>query len=212
MSIDTKEYAQLAARVYATTPKNELEIPSGWSIVGTLMKDQSDGFSAGVFRKGSNEIVIAYTGTNADKLTDILAANVPAALGFYSSQVLKAMKLYIDTRIANPTASISFTGHSLGGGLASLMAVYFGKPATTFDAAPFQASAVSADAFNDEKRGALFPVTLAMAVNQINIDGKPIRLAPGMNVTAEIKTGKRRVIDYLLTPVQRAGSESLRER
>jgi hemolysin D len=51
-----------------------------------------------------------------------------------------------------------------------------------------------------------------MAVNQINVDGKAIRLAPGMNVTAEIKTGKRRVIDYLLSPVQRAGSESLRER
>jgi hypothetical protein len=33
-----------------------------------------------------------------------------------------------------------------------------------------------------------------------------------MNVTAEIKTGQRRVIEYLLSPVQRAGGESLRER
>jgi hemolysin D len=33
-----------------------------------------------------------------------------------------------------------------------------------------------------------------------------------MNVTAEIKTGKRRIIEFLLSPVQRAGSESLRER
>ena len=33
-----------------------------------------------------------------------------------------------------------------------------------------------------------------------------------MNVTAEIKTGKRRVIEYLLSPVQRAATESLRER
>ena len=33
-----------------------------------------------------------------------------------------------------------------------------------------------------------------------------------MNVTAEIKTGKRRVIEYLLSPVQRAISEGLRER
>ena len=151
MSIDTKEYAQLAARVYATTDTNVLEIPSGWSIDCNLIKDQSDGFSAGVFRKGANEIVIAYTGTNADKLTDILAANVPAALGFYSSQVLKVMKLYIETRLANPTASITFTGHSLGGGLASLMAVYFGKPATTFDAAPFQASAVKPGLLTDYK-------------------------------------------------------------
>jgi hemolysin D len=34
----------------------------------------------------------------------------------------------------------------------------------------------------------------------------------GMSIMAEIKTGKRRVIEYLLSPVQRAGSESLLER
>ena len=65
---------------------------------------------------------------------------------------------------------------------------------------------------NDEKRAAVFPATLALATNTINVDGKPIRLAPGMNLTAEIKTGKRRVIEYLLSPIQRAGNESLRER
>ena len=93
MSIDTKEYAQLAARVYATTDTNVLEIPSGWSIDCNLIKDQSDGFSADVFRKGANEIVIAYTGTNADTLTDFVTANVPASFVRASSQVLKAMKL-----------------------------------------------------------------------------------------------------------------------
>ena len=44
------------------------------------------------------------------------------------------------------------------------------------------------------------------------IDGKRVNLSPGMNITAEIKTGKRRIIEYLLSPVQRASSESLRER
>jgi hemolysin D len=44
------------------------------------------------------------------------------------------------------------------------------------------------------------------------IDGKYIPISPGMNVTAEIKTGKRRIIEFLLSPVQRAGMESLRER
>lgn len=73
-------------------------------------------------------------------------------------------------------------------------------------------SLVTADAVNDEKRGAIFPVTLALAQNQINVDGKMIRLAPGMNLTAEIKTGKRRVIEYLLSPIEKAGRESLRER
>ena len=44
------------------------------------------------------------------------------------------------------------------------------------------------------------------------IDGKRVNLSPGMNITAEIKTGQRRIIEFLLSPVQRAGSESLRER
>ena len=33
-----------------------------------------------------------------------------------------------------------------------------------------------------------------------------------MNVTAEIKTGKRRVIDYLLGPVKKTVTESMGER
>ncbi|MEJ8836101.1 HlyD family type I secretion periplasmic adaptor subunit [Ramlibacter sp. AN1133] len=71
---------------------------------------------------------------------------------------------------------------------------------------------VTADAVNDEKRGAIFPVTVGLLRNQINVDGRMIRLAPGMNVTAEIRTGQRRVIEYLLSPIQKAAGESLRER
>lgn len=37
-------------------------------------------------------------------------------------------------------------------------------------------------------------------------------ISPGMNVTAEIKTGKRRIIEYLISPIERARHESLRER
>ncbi len=71
---------------------------------------------------------------------------------------------------------------------------------------------VTADAVNDEKRGAIFPVTLVLESRHIDIDGKAVKLGPGMNLTAEVKTGKRRIIEYLLSPVQRAASESLRER
>jgi hemolysin D len=44
------------------------------------------------------------------------------------------------------------------------------------------------------------------------IDGKPLELSPGMAVVAEIKTGKRRVLDYLLSPLHRYGHDVLRER
>ena len=39
-----------------------------------------------------------------------------------------------------------------------------------------------------------------------------VALAPGMDVTAEIKTGRRRIIDYLLSPVARYIEESGHER
>jgi hemolysin D len=71
---------------------------------------------------------------------------------------------------------------------------------------------LSADAVNDEMRGAIFPATLKLSQTHLNVDGRRITLAPGMNLSAEIKTGQRRVIDYLLSPVQRAADESMKER
>jgi hemolysin D len=85
-------------------------------------------------------------------------------------------------------------------------------PFTRYGTVPATVSRVSADAVNDEKRGALFPATLTLGATHIDVDGKSIRLSPGMNLTAEIKTGQRRVIEFLLSPIQRAGNESLRER
>jgi len=52
----------------------------------------------------------------------------------------------------------------------------------------------------------------ALALQDMLIDDKWVNLSPGMNITAEIKTGRRRIIEYLMSPVQRAGSESLRDR
>lgn len=71
---------------------------------------------------------------------------------------------------------------------------------------------VTADAVTDEKRGSFYPAILTLDKRTMNIDGKQVAISPGMNVTAEIKTGERRVIEYLLSPIQRAGSASLRER
>jgi len=46
----------------------------------------------------------------------------------------------------------------------------------------------------------------------ILVENKTVNLAAGMAVTVEIKTGKRRVIEYFLTPLLQHSSESLRER
>ncbi len=85
-------------------------------------------------------------------------------------------------------------------------------PFTRYGTIEARVKSVTADAVNDEKKGAIFPAILSLGKATIDVDGKRINLSPGMNVTAEIKTGKRRVIEYLLSPVQRALGESMGER
>ena len=85
-------------------------------------------------------------------------------------------------------------------------------PFTRYGTVPAIVKSVAADSVVDEKAGALFPASLTLQQTAIDVDGKRIALSPGMNVTAEIRTGRRRVIDYLLSPVQRAANESLGER
>jgi hemolysin D len=71
---------------------------------------------------------------------------------------------------------------------------------------------VSDDAIQDEKLGLVYQARVRLAKSQLNIDGKMLDLGAGMAVSAEIKTGKRRVISYLLSPLQQHASEALRER
>jgi hemolysin D len=58
----------------------------------------------------------------------------------------------------------------------------------------------------------VFPVTLTLDKRTLDVYGRPTALAPGMTVTAEIKTDQRRVIDYLLSPLAKVSAEALRER
>lgn len=58
----------------------------------------------------------------------------------------------------------------------------------------------------------MFPAQIQLKTNHIMIDGQTVELTPGMSVVAEIKTDKRRVIDYLLSPIQEYQAEALRER
>jgi hemolysin D len=58
----------------------------------------------------------------------------------------------------------------------------------------------------------VFPVTVALDATTMRVGPSEIPLNPGMTVTVEIKTDKRRVIDYLLSPLSKIGSEAMHER
>lgn len=71
---------------------------------------------------------------------------------------------------------------------------------------------ISQDAVPLEKGGLIYAARVAMDRSTIVVDGKEVSLSPGMNVTVEIKTGQRRLIEYFLSPLLKAKQESLRER
>jgi hemolysin D len=58
----------------------------------------------------------------------------------------------------------------------------------------------------------VFPVTLTMARKTMDIDGTPIPLRPGMAASVEVKTGKRRILEYLFSPLVQTVSSAMKER
>lgn len=53
---------------------------------------------------------------------------------------------------------------------------------------------------------------VALATRHLERDGRQYRLAPGMQVSAEVNLGSRTVLEYLLSPVQKTVAEAGRER
>lgn len=71
---------------------------------------------------------------------------------------------------------------------------------------------VSRDAIQDEKKGLIYSIKVLLDQPHIDIEDKTVPLTAGMSVNVEIKTGERRVIEYLLSPLIRHQHEALRER
>ncbi len=139
------EYALMAGRSYIDTRPdlNQFPVPGGWTEFFHVPNDtfpQDSGFEAIAFQRG-NEIVISYAGTYNKDIKGDIAADAALGMGGASIQLLQAAEYYMQIKAANPDANITLTGHSLGGGLASLIAVFFNETATTFDQAPFRNAA-----------------------------------------------------------------------
>lgn len=71
---------------------------------------------------------------------------------------------------------------------------------------------VSRDAIQDEKLGPVFQARVAILDNHPTGGGVPLDVSPGLQASAEIRTSERRVIDYLLSPIERRVQEAGRER
>jgi len=63
----------------------------------------------------------------------------------------------------------------------------------------------------DEKLGEIYPVLIELKKDNMKIDDKYIKLMPGMTCSVDIKIGKRRLIEYIISPMIRYKDEALRE-
>src|SRR6202021_3483153 len=83
------------------------------------------------------------------------------------------------------------------------------KPNAKSGAAPKAGGALS-DSSEPEGQELPYSARVSLDETRMQIEDKMVNLAPGMAVTVEIKTGKRPLIEYRMSPLLRYGHESLR--
>jgi hypothetical protein len=150
-----RDYAILANHAYGEDPT----LPAGYSFIDPDTEDgqaelsdlgikpgelspPASSFRAQVFRTDGPDgphYVLSYRGTET---LDNWKTNLQQGVGLTTDEYERAKKL-ATTLSSTTDGNISFTGHSLGGGLASAAAVVTGKPAITFNAAGLNENTVS---------------------------------------------------------------------
>lgn len=86
-----------------------------------------------------------------------------------------------------------------------------------FDTFPFQKYGIvkgsvtwlSPDAVEDDKLGPVYKMKVEMERQSIAVDGMDTLIAPGMSLSVEVKTGKRKIIEFFLSPIVKYTKESL---
>ncbi len=84
------------------------------------------------------------------------------------------------------------------------------KPVDRAD--PGKTRAALADSSEPQGQELVYAARVSLDRTQMQVEDKIVSLAPGMAITVEIKTGRRRVIEYLLSPILRYAHEAATER
>ena len=71
---------------------------------------------------------------------------------------------------------------------------------------------ISRDAIQDERLGLVYNARISLSRDHLMIGERRQPIGPGMAVQAEIRTGRRRIIQYLVSPISQRVNEAGRER
>lgn len=85
-------------------------------------------------------------------------------------------------------------------------------PFTRYGTVPGRIVSIATDAVDDRKLGPVYVARIALLQSTIDRGDRVVPLAPGMTVTADIRTGQRSIMSYLISPIDKARKEAGRER
>ena len=85
-------------------------------------------------------------------------------------------------------------------------------PFTRYGTVAGRVAGLSGDAVSVERLGLVYAARVSLDRSAVRVEERDVALAPGMAVTVEIAIGRRRVLDFFLSPLLRRTHESLRER
>lgn len=85
-------------------------------------------------------------------------------------------------------------------------------PFTRYGVVPGRLRSLSRDAVSDSKGGLYYVARIALDRTFITVDGRELKLTSGLTVAADIRTGQRRIIGYLLSPLKGAIEQAGHER
>ena len=84
--------------------------------------------------------------------------------------------------------------------------------ASAIEGDPTRVSRTAGFADGERTQNLVFPVVLKPDAETIAVDGLTQPLTSGMAVTVELKTGARRMLEYLFSPLVEVASKAMRER
>lgn len=84
--------------------------------------------------------------------------------------------------------------------------------AAVFGSLPGRVERISADTTTTQQGDTFYRIIVKTDKNHLGTEAAPLPILPGMIGTAEIQTGRKSVLSYLLKPINRVANEALRER
>jgi hemolysin D len=175
-----------------------------------------------IYREGLMELKAPQDGVIKDLATTTVGAVVQPGT-VVLTLVPHGEQLYADVNIKNDDVGFVQVGQNAQVKLAAYPFQKYGMvngkvihvSADATEPSPSNRSGNNSDDESDRREAAMSTYKARVQLDQqtlIGPRGGNLILAPGMQITAEIHQGKRTVMEYLLSPVQKAVSEAGRER